>query len=275
MKSKGFTLIELLVVIAIIAILAAILFPVFAQAREQARSISCLSNMKQLGLSIKMYAQDYDEQFPMGNNNVAYNWENNPDRNPYVDFGGKPCEGSINADWTGLTIPSVPGPAFTGCTYGFEFYRVLMHIQLGPYTKNNNIWYCPSDKKYRPTTENVNLGAQSYLWITNWIYNVCQPGWPFACVRYPDGQFRKLQGMDPSESSDFVTDRILLTERGIMGWNGPDIVGAELAPGFKTNVNHQRGYNAVYFDGHAKLQSYGHKFVNTPATGWPPENEPQ
>lgn len=58
---KAFTLIELLVVIAIIAILAAILFPVFAQAREQARKISCLSNIKQLGTAIAMYTQDYDE----------------------------------------------------------------------------------------------------------------------------------------------------------------------------------------------------------------------
>jgi prepilin-type N-terminal cleavage/methylation domain-containing protein len=61
---KGFTLIELLVVIAIIAILAAILFPVFAQAREQARKASCLSNCKQLGLATQMYAQDYDDTLP-------------------------------------------------------------------------------------------------------------------------------------------------------------------------------------------------------------------
>src|SRR5450755_1930358 len=60
----GFTLIELLVVVAIIALLAAILFPVFARARENARRTSCSSNLKQLGLGVLMYAQDYDEYYP-------------------------------------------------------------------------------------------------------------------------------------------------------------------------------------------------------------------
>ena len=64
-KTQAFTLIELLVVIAIIAILAAILFPVFARARENARRSSCSSNLKQIGLGIMQYAQDYDEKFPM------------------------------------------------------------------------------------------------------------------------------------------------------------------------------------------------------------------
>ena len=69
---KGFTLIELLVVIAIIAILAAILFPVFAQAREKARAASCTSNLKQIGLSVRMYLQDYDETYlPWGQSVTA------------------------------------------------------------------------------------------------------------------------------------------------------------------------------------------------------------
>lgn len=66
-RTSGFTLIELLVVIAIIAILAAILFPVFARARENARRTSCLSNMKQMGLGLQQYTQDYDEKYPQAN----------------------------------------------------------------------------------------------------------------------------------------------------------------------------------------------------------------
>ena len=63
-RRRGFTLIELLVVIAIIAILAAILFPVFAQARDKARQAACQSNLKQLGNAVSMYLQDYDETYP-------------------------------------------------------------------------------------------------------------------------------------------------------------------------------------------------------------------
>src|SRR2546425_7830812 len=65
MRRNGFTLIELLVVIAVIAILAAILFPVFAQAREKARQTACLSNCKQIGTAVMMYAQDYDDNPPL------------------------------------------------------------------------------------------------------------------------------------------------------------------------------------------------------------------
>jgi prepilin-type N-terminal cleavage/methylation domain-containing protein/prepilin-type processing-associated H-X9-DG protein len=75
MLKKAFTLIELLVVIAIIAILAAILFPVFAQAREKARAITCISNLKQMGLGMIMYNQDYDERMVLwqqGSGNVSW-----------------------------------------------------------------------------------------------------------------------------------------------------------------------------------------------------------
>src|SRR5579871_6638620 len=98
-KRRGFTLIELLVVIAIIAILAAILFPVFAQAREKARQATCLSNLKQLGLAFLMYASDYDGNFPAPITNygashgaIPPTWvvgdPSAPSSAPFVDKGG-------------------------------------------------------------------------------------------------------------------------------------------------------------------------------------------
>ena len=75
-RDRGFTLIELLVVIAIIAILAAILFPVFARVREKARQISCASNLRQLGLGMMQYTQDYDETYP--GFNAGNTFQNNP-----------------------------------------------------------------------------------------------------------------------------------------------------------------------------------------------------
>jgi prepilin-type N-terminal cleavage/methylation domain-containing protein/prepilin-type processing-associated H-X9-DG protein len=86
MKRKGFTLIELLVVIAIIAILAAILFPVFAKVREKARQISCASNLKQLGLGIIQYTQDYDEQLTPSHFSAAQGWAG--EIFPYVKSAG-------------------------------------------------------------------------------------------------------------------------------------------------------------------------------------------
>jgi prepilin-type N-terminal cleavage/methylation domain-containing protein/prepilin-type processing-associated H-X9-DG protein len=90
-KHRGFTLIELLVVIAIIAILAAILFPVFAQAREKARTASCGSNARQLGLAVRMYVQDYDEHFPFAGwlpngNDGSGEWQNTTA--PYIKNRG-------------------------------------------------------------------------------------------------------------------------------------------------------------------------------------------
>jgi prepilin-type N-terminal cleavage/methylation domain-containing protein len=109
-KHVGFTLIELLVVIAIIAILAAILFPVFAQAREKARQTSCLSNLKQIGLGAMMYAQDYDETFFSG-----WGSGGGPEPGliiwrvtilPYVKMGGRVPQNT--GDVYDPTIPTIP-----------------------------------------------------------------------------------------------------------------------------------------------------------------------
>jgi len=107
-QKGGFTLIELLVVIAIIAILAAILFPVFAQAREKARASSCLSNQKQIALAHSMYAQDYDETYPIAQGGPALDpitgilprWEDSV--KPYIKGGNV---GGI------LTCPSAGRPS--------------------------------------------------------------------------------------------------------------------------------------------------------------------
>src|ERR687894_734491 len=108
----GFTLIELLVVIAIIAILAAILFPVFAQAREKARQATCLSNCKQIGLASNMYVQDYDETFP------AHDWPSGEGRHSLPD--GRVFQGHLG--WPLL------------------FY---------PYIKSKGVFVCPSDENPR------------------------------------------------------------------------------------------------------------------------------
>ena len=96
----GFTLIELIVVIAIIAILAAILFPVFAQAREKARQTSCLSNMKQMGLGVMQYVQDYDETYPYA----------------YINTGGASASTSFGyTQWTGMIQPYVKNEGIFVC----------------------------------------------------------------------------------------------------------------------------------------------------------------
>jgi prepilin-type N-terminal cleavage/methylation domain-containing protein len=124
---RGFTLIELLVVIAIIAILAAILFPVFARAREAARKTSCSSNLKQIATGMLMYVQDYDEVFP-----AAY----------AIQAGaGQPGDGDTQ-HWC-WSLERVDA-GYVARTQALQAQNATMRLMLQPYVKNHNVFRCPS-----------------------------------------------------------------------------------------------------------------------------------
>jgi len=128
-QSRGFTLIELLVVIAIISILASILFPVFARARENARRASCMSNLKQIGLGMMMYVQDYDGRFPMAIvGMVDSHWAD-----------AHPIEGSPYCD-------NMPCGKFYVSSGGGNAKAMSWMDLLQPYTKSIQIFVCPSQK---------------------------------------------------------------------------------------------------------------------------------
>ncbi len=122
MRRKGFTLIELLVVIAIIAILAAMLFPVFARARESARKIQCLSNVKNIAMAIQMYLTDYD-RFPPYLSQDAYNRVEDLLRTSWI--GGHP-----------------DAPCIERATQANPYLR--WPVILDEYVKNREVWNCPS-----------------------------------------------------------------------------------------------------------------------------------
>lgn len=136
-KSKGFTLIELLVVIAIIAILAAILFPVFARARENARRASCQSNLKQIALGVFQYTQDYDEKMPI----------------LYADLDGA---SGYQAPADGASAP-----------YDLGWAKLL-----DPYLKSSQIFQCPSETT-TPTAGATITGGANY---TDFFYNSVAAG---------------------------------------------------------------------------------------------------
>ena len=158
MKSKpilrrrgGFTLIELLVVIAIIAILAAILFPVFAQAREKARQTQCLSNFKQMGIATMMYASDYDEVIPSFYAVLMpYNLQAGADRGNLVS-----CIDKVTELWN----------------YGiYQTHFLLFPSVLMPYVKNENMFFCPSSSLKAST---MRTDGSPTMWLTTFKLRFC------------------------------------------------------------------------------------------------------
>ena len=215
---SAFTLIELLVMIAIIAILAAILFPVFAQARAKARQTACLSNMKQMGTAMMMYAQDYDEGLPAWNwglitaaafptwDTPPFYWDNV--LLPYVK-SGNPGLNDRGGVWK---CPSVPY-ANTIRSYGYS--QVLM--REGWETNSNGTAY------RFPSLPLIDASAQTIFVGDGGAFGRMAPPWWFQSYTNRGGTATVLPG-SPSTTNN--------------NWEWPD--------------RHSNGANYVFCDGHAK-----------------------
>jgi prepilin-type N-terminal cleavage/methylation domain-containing protein/prepilin-type processing-associated H-X9-DG protein len=219
MKHRGFTLIELLVVIAIIAILAAILFPVFARAREKARQASCQSNLKQIGLATLQYMTDYDQRLPLSTDNS------------YTQATSLGCSGAgqVGGWCRNLylgTINGKPGPTDCGWT----------HARLDPYVKNVQIWTCPS------MGNTVSLTSNSIGYLSTLVTRNTVPTW---C----------LQGTAESQIIKSSAEVPLWTD--CVAWLTPTYVSANMIvvpPASLTALNsmHNDTVNTCFLDGHVK-----------------------
>ncbi len=237
MKQRAFTLIELLVVIAIIAILAAILFPVFAQAREKARQASCLSNLKQLGIAVAMYVQDYDELFGGGSthlqgdpgNCIGHRWWLDMIE-PYIknrQLKNCPSE-RVRAAFFDPTIADVPG---TQCGEGIYYSSYSWNVVLCYIDGTNGLSSLP--------------GFQCFT--SNWQYWGIRRGTSLAAVARPAEVIAIMDTRDGwiETWADVLTD-------------------LARTPGQGVAYRHNDGFNAVYVDGHAR---YNRKF-STKLRNW-------
>jgi prepilin-type N-terminal cleavage/methylation domain-containing protein/prepilin-type processing-associated H-X9-DG protein len=222
-KPKGFTLIELLVVIAIISILAAILFPVFARARENARRASCMSNLKQVGLGVMMYTQDYDEKYP-----------------PTVIYGG----------------PNYPDGYQWSGTANLWFWPQIIY----PYTKSDEVYECPSATGYptrtsggvtRITPLSLNYGVNMTI-IRDLTYSTISP-LSLAAVNSPSQTYMMMD-------SGYYRINVPYTVGTVhSGWGwlpGSGALGATFystdPPGDWQTGRHFDGVNVAFADGHVK-----------------------
>lgn len=242
----GFTLIELLVVIAIIAILAAILFPVFAQAREKARQSSCLSNEKQIGLGVLQYVQDYDEVFPYAERSV----------NPV------PAGGQGYVFWDTLIQPYVKNgeledrTAQTGSVY-------------------NGVFACPSfPTPNTPGRQRNQYGANPAVMvapfgdgITNWQGRPIIEGVSLGAVKQPADLImvaeKGLNG-DNAWGFPYMIDWCFRYDGGADAQASQDRDGYEVAPGglfdgpgTMPRYRHSGVTNLLFVDGHVKATPRG------------------
>ncbi len=235
-RKHAFTLIELLVVIAIIAILAAILFPVFAQAREKARAITCVSNEKQISLGIAMYVQDYDEYYPQsqyggGSTNVvqmdwyALIW-------PYVKNGDHAANGESWGTSGIYRCPSFPDPN-QGEIYGVHHDLFPDNWNGGTNASNSlAIVDTPADKIIL-CEKGRNAATWSYPYFTTWE-------WDWTAY------IGKPQVRDGSEiANKFDCD--------MQGYNNPAWADCNMHPRYR----HTNTTNVAFADGHVKAMAKG------------------
>jgi prepilin-type N-terminal cleavage/methylation domain-containing protein len=277
MKRNGFTLIELLVVIAIIAILAAILFPVFVNAREKARQTSCLSNMSQLAKSFKLYLDDNNSRFPNADDCSGGQW--------VKDINGQPVMGWIGYD--GVAPVSQWGSGFTydNPAPPWQWRANPAKGSLWKYTnKSRRLYLCPSDKHSVSTkwtsANGVNAGFGLSYDVNQNVF-LCQYGDDPLLTHYLDPTKPALGQMSATEG-DFVrpTKTVLLADHGDGSTPNPkDATLAKFIAGLRKpgseiyNMHtpvftgaffwwqesptpiHCGGQNWVFIDGHVKWMS--------------------
>jgi prepilin-type N-terminal cleavage/methylation domain-containing protein/prepilin-type processing-associated H-X9-DG protein len=235
-RKTGFTLIELLVVIAIIAILAAILFPVFAQARAKARQAACLSNMRQIGTASLMYAQDYDETI-----NRKW-WDYHVDLEPYIksidifvcpgSSAPKPVQRTFTAGtWstggaipTGLYWTNDPGTANGSCAN-------LRPCIFGHYARNDELLHNVGWTGIGSGTNNDNPNMRMASWER-----------PADVIMFADAR----DGSEDDDTNDFDEDNAPYFEPGSTTWT-------QVFNQFSNR--HSNGRNCTFLDGHAKWTS--------------------